>query len=165
MSGFAYHVDDTGKAIRCEIKQALDIDHGFVWVHLSTNNEHAQAWLKDVAKLDDYLVDALTATETRPRCEQFGDGALLNLRGRSEDELVSSDPLASVRIWAIGGRVISVTRKTLNAIKMVEQCVEAGQVRDPGPDHRIRHRDHQRSRPRRRAIGRRSRRMRELARQ
>jgi zinc transporter len=132
MTGFAYHVDETGKATRCEIKQALDIDHGFVWVHLSTNNDHAQAWLADIAKLDDYLVDALTATETRPRCEQFGDGALLNLRGRSEDEMVSSDPLASIRIWAIAGRLISVTRKKLNAIDLVEQSVAAGQVRDPG---------------------------------
>jgi zinc transporter len=132
MSGFAYHVDSAGKATRCEIKQALDIDRGFVWVHLSTNNEHAQTWLADVAKLEDYLVDALTATETRPRCEQFGDGALINLRGRTEDELTSSDPLASVRIWAVEGRVISVTRKTLKAIGLVEQCVEAGQVLDPG---------------------------------
>ena len=134
MSGFAYHVDKSGKATKCEIKQALDIDQGFVWVHLLTNNEHAQDWLTNVAKLDDYLVEALTAAETRPRCEQFGNGALLNLRGRSADEenLPTSDLLASVRIWAIGGRVISVTRKTLKAVAMVEQCIEAGQVRDPG---------------------------------
>ena len=85
----------------CDIKDALSAQSGFVWVHLTTNNEHAQDWLANTAKLDDYLVDALTATETRPRCEQFGDGALLNLRGRSDDELTSSDPLASVRIWAI----------------------------------------------------------------
>lgn len=134
MSGFAYHVDSAGKVIRCEVKQALDIANGFVWVHLSTNNEHAQAWLTDVAKLDDYLVDALTATETRPRCEQFGEGALINLRGRSEeeDDLPASDVLASVRIWAIDGRVISVTRKSMKALAIVEQCVEGGRVRDPG---------------------------------
>jgi zinc transporter len=64
MSGFAYHVDSAGKATKCEIKQAIDIENGFVWVHLNTNNEHAQAWLNDVVKLDDYLVDALTS----PRC-------------------------------------------------------------------------------------------------
>lgn len=134
MSGFAYHVDHAGKATKCEIKQALDIENGFVWVHLNTNNEHAQDWLTNVARLDDYLVEALTAAETRPRCEQFGDGALINLRGRSEeeDDLPVSDLLASVRIWAIGGRVISVTRKSLKAIAMVDQCVADGQVLDPG---------------------------------
>ena len=132
MSGFAIQVSAAGKATKCEIKSALSTRSGFVWVHLNTNNEHAQEWLTSTAKLDDYLVDALTATETRPRCEQFGDGALLNLRGRSDDDLTSSDPLASVRIWAIGRRVISVTRKKLVAIDAVEKCVEAGQVLDPG---------------------------------
>ncbi len=135
MSGFAYHVDGAGKATKCEIKQALDIARGLVWVHLSTNNEHAQDWLTNVAKLDDYLVEALTANETRPRCEQFGEGALINLRGRAaegEDKLPTSDLLASVRIWAIDGRVISVSRKKLTAVDLVEQCVKAGSVLDPG---------------------------------
>ncbi|MBN8808032.1 MAG: zinc transporter ZntB [Sphingomonas sp.] len=132
MSGFAYHVSGSGKATKRDIKDALEVDAGFVWVHLSTNNERAQAWLTERAKLDQYLVDALTANETRPRCEQFGDGALLNLRGRSEDVLTSSDPLASVRIWAFDGRVISVTRKKLVAIDTVERSVADGKVRDPG---------------------------------
>ena len=132
MSGFAFQVSAAGKATKCDIKDALSARSAFVWVHLSTNSERAQDWLANTAKLDDYLVDALTATETRPRCEQFGDGALLNLRGRSEDELVSSDPLASVRIWAIDRRVISVTRKKLVAIDTVEKSVAEGHVLDPG---------------------------------
>ena len=131
MSGFAFHVDASGKATRRDIQGAL-VGTGFVWVHLTATNEHAQAWLSESAQLDQYLVDALTASETRPRCEQFGDGALLNLRGRSEDELTSSDPLASVRIWALDGRVISVTRKKLTAIGTVEKNVADGKVRDPG---------------------------------
>ncbi|MDB5677871.1 zinc transporter ZntB [Sphingomonas bacterium] len=132
MSGFAFQVSAVGKAKKCGIKNALSARNGFVWVHLSTNNEHAQEWLANTAKLDDYLVDALTATETRPRCEQVGEGALLNLRGRSDDELTSSDPLASVRIWAIDRRVISVTRKKLLAVDTVEHCVAEGNVLDPG---------------------------------
>jgi len=132
MSGFAFQVSAAGKASRCDIKDALKARSGFVWVHLTTNNEHAQDWLANTAKLEDYLVDALIATETRPRCEQVGDGALLNLRGRSDDELASSDPLASVRIWAVGRRVISVTRKKLIAIDTVERAVADGKVLDPG---------------------------------
>ena len=132
MSGFAFQVSTAGKAKRCGIKDALSAKSGFVWVHLSTNNEHAQDWLTNTAKLDDYLVDALTATETRPRCEQVGEGALLNLRGRSDDELTSSDPLASVRIWAADGRVVSVTRAKLVAIDTVEKSVADGNVLDPG---------------------------------
>ncbi|WP_375397540.1 zinc transporter ZntB [uncultured Sphingomonas sp.] len=132
MSGFAYRVDGAGKVTKTDIKQALDGADRFVWVHLSTNNEHAQDWLANIAKLDDYLVEALTASETRPRCEQFDDGALLNLRGRSEDHLSTSDPLASIRIWAVDGRVFSVSRKQLTAVDTVVKCVEQGRALDPG---------------------------------
>jgi zinc transporter len=132
MTGFAYQVSAAGKAKKCSIKDVPSGRGGFVWVHLSTNNEHAQEWLANTAKLDDYLVEALTATETRPRCDQFGEGALLNLRGRSEDQMTSSDPLASVRIWAVEGRVISVTRKKLSVIDAVERAVTGSKILDPG---------------------------------
>lgn len=131
MSGFGFRITDA-KATRIEVKEALTCSADLVWVHLSTNAEHAQAWLRDEAKLQDYVVDALTATETRPRCEAIGDGAFLNLRGRSEETLDTSDLLASVRIWAVKGHVYSVTRKPLIAVAEVEKMVEHGEVRDPG---------------------------------
>ena len=131
MSGFGYRISD-GKATRVEVKEALGCTTDLVWVHLNTTAEHAQAWLRDEAKVSDYLVDALTAQETRPRCEQYEHGAFLNLRGRTDEELDSSDMLASVRIWAVKGRVISLTRKHLIAIDAVEKEVADGEVRDPG---------------------------------
>jgi zinc transporter len=131
MSGFAYRVSG-GKAERVEFKQALASEADLVWVHLTTNNEHAQSWLIEDAKAPDYIVDALTATETRPRCDALGDGAFLNMRGKSSEETTSSDPLASVRIWATRGRVISVTRRALIAVDDVVEAIEGGQIRDPG---------------------------------
>ena len=131
MSGFAYRVSNR-KAERIEIKQALETEADLIWVHLTTNNEHAQSWLVEEAKAPDYIVDALTATETRPRCDALGDGAFLNLRGKSSEETTSSDPLASVRIWATKGRVISVTRRALIAVDDVVEAIEGGEIRDPG---------------------------------
>ncbi len=131
MSGFGFRISN-GKGSRVDVKEALDCTADLVWVHLSTAAEHAQTWLRDEAKLDDYVVDALTATETRPRCEAIGDGAFLNLRGRSKEELDSSDLLASVRIWAVKGRVFSVTRKPMIAVAEVEKMVRHDEVRDPG---------------------------------
>ena len=131
MSGFGFRITD-GKATRVDVKEALDCTADLVWVHLATTAEHGQAWLRDDAKLPEYVVDALTATETRPRCEAIGDGAFLNLRGRSEEDLDTSDLLASVRIWAVKGRVFSVTRKPLIAVADVEKMVERHDVRDPG---------------------------------
>lgn len=131
MSGFGFRVTD-GKAEKVDIKQALGCEAELVWVHLNTTAEHAQTWLREEADVDDYLVDALTAQETRPRCEQYEHGAFLNLRGRTDEKIESSDMLASVRIWAIKGRVISLTRKHLIAVDAVEKEVASGEVRDPG---------------------------------
>lgn len=131
MSGFAYRVQGQGIE-RVAIRDALNGAAELVWVHLTTNDERARAWLTDRAELPGHVVDALTATETRPRCDQYEDGALINLRGRSDEELGTGDPLASVRIWATRGHVYSVTRKKLSALDAVEGCIGGGHVHDPG---------------------------------
>lgn len=131
MSGFGYRIAD-GRATRVDVRDALEEPADLAWIHLSTSDAEAQEWLASEARLDRYVVDALTATETRPRCEQVGDGALVNLRGRSSEDLASSDLLASVRIWGTRGRVFSVTRAHMVAIDAVQRGVEAGAVRDPG---------------------------------
>lgn len=131
MSGFAYRVKD-GRADRVDLSDALADGADMVWVHLSTNETRAQAWLRDRARLDDYAIDSLTASETRPRCDAVGNAAFLNLRGRSKAETTSTDPLSSVRIWATKGRVFSVTRQPLFALDAVVSAVEGGQIHDPG---------------------------------
>ena len=131
MSGFGYRIAD-GKAEKVELKTALSCQADLVWVHLNDTTEHAQAWLRDEAALEPYVVDALTASETRPRCEQLDKGALLNMRGRSDEEMSTTDPLASVRIWAVRGRVFSVSRSHLVATDAVEEEIARGEIKDPG---------------------------------
>lgn len=131
MTSFAYRVCPDGAA-RLEPTQAISERCEFIWIHLASKDEEAKAWLRDAAKVPDYIVESLTATETRPRCDQIGEGAYLNLRGRSTTTMTMSDPLASVRIWAVAGRVISVARLPLTALDRVIASVETGTVRDPG---------------------------------
>ncbi len=130
MSGFGYRI--TGDRVdKVEPAEALASAADLVWVHLASNEE-ARDWLCSHAALENYAIDALTATETRPRCEAFADGALVNLRGRSDEELSGSDVLASLRIWATRGRVFSVSRVHVIALDAVRASVEAGEMRDPG---------------------------------
>lgn len=131
MSGFAYLVRG-GNAEEVPLKAALDQPADLAWTHLTTNDERATAWLSGGAKLSAYLVEALTAAETRPRCDAVGEGAVINLRGLSSEQLAASDPLASIRIYAEGGCVFSVTRKPLSAMAAVRAEVEAGRILDPG---------------------------------
>ncbi len=131
MSGFAYVVKD-GKVETPPLKEALGKPGSLVWIHLTTNDERATAWLSGEAKLSPYIIDALTAAETRPRCDPVGEGAVINLRGMSSEELSVSDQLASIRMYALDGCVFSVTRKLLNALKPVREQIEAGEILDPG---------------------------------
>ena len=131
MSGFAYCVQHE-QVMKLNPREAVDHQAELVWIHLTESDTEAQAWLIGEAGLPDYIVESLTATETRPRCDQFGDGAFLNLRGRSNTAMPMSDPLASVRIWAVAGRVISVTRRPLTALDLVEAELAKGAIHDPG---------------------------------
>ena len=131
MTGFAYVVSRSGvRAI--DPQEAIRLRRGFVWIHLTSRDEEVQAWLRDVAKFDRFVIDALTALETRPRCDQTDGAAVLNLRGMTRAAMESSDPLASIRLHADGARVISVTRLPLDALEVARAATEAGDVRDAG---------------------------------
>ncbi|MEP9404032.1 CorA family divalent cation transporter [Sphingomonas silueang] len=131
MSGQAWVVTG-GKAHRIAPEHAATAGGDFVWVHLHGEGEAIAPWLRGEAGLPDYVVDPLTAVETRPRCDRIGQGAFVNLRGLSEDELTSADPLASVRLYASRGHVHSVTRRRLSALAPVVARVERGEIVDPG---------------------------------
>jgi zinc transporter len=131
LSGFAFAVT-AGKATEIPLQQAAHLHADLVWIHLHVTNEEAEVWLNGEAGLPDYVIDALTATETRPRCDAMGDGALLNLRGLSSDEDLGGDKLASVRLYALAGGVFSVTRRQLDALDTVKALMTEGKIVDPG---------------------------------
>lgn len=131
MSGFAFVVTRSGVR-EAAPEEAVRTRRGFVWIHLTNRDDHVQAWLRDTARLDHFVIDALTALETRPRCDQVDGGAVLNLRGKTHAAMQSSDPLASVRLFASGDQVISVTRLPLDAIDVTRGAMTAGTIRDAG---------------------------------
>ncbi|MDG5488326.1 zinc transporter ZntB [Sphingomonas sp. BGYR3] len=126
-------VVDAGGAVHAMDRDAaLAATGSLIWVHLDRDHADTLTWLQGRAHLPDAAIDALTATETRPRCEAVGDGALVNLRGLSPDTASMSDPFASVRIYARGCRVISVARLPMNSIDAVCAEVQAGEIKDAG---------------------------------
>jgi len=131
MKAYCFRIAD-GTVADIALDEALAPCAGLVWVHLPQIDDETTAWLRDQAKLDEYVVDALTALETRPRCAKVDQGAFLTLRGRSREELDNTDLLASVRLWAQKGRVVTVTRKRMIAIEMVKKDVHENRVADPG---------------------------------
>ncbi|QDH33964.1 zinc transporter ZntB [Porphyrobacter sp. YT40] len=103
---------------------------GFVWLH-AEGVGHGETM-----DLPDYVphmaANALVASETRPRCEEVDDGALINLRGTAFDTMQDSDGLVSIRVWVEGDRVTSVSRHRLAALAKVESAMRAGRITDGG---------------------------------
>ena len=105
---------------------------GFIWLHVDRLEEADLATLKGQDDIPDVAANALVATETRPRCDRIENGALVNLRGPAEVETGDSDRLVSIRMWVREGRLNSVSRRPLAALKPVLALMEAGKILDPG---------------------------------
>jgi zinc transporter len=105
---------------------------GFLWIHLEGKDETDLALLKAQEDIPDIAAHALVATETRPRCDQMEDGALVNLRGPGDVDPEDSDRLVSIRMWVRRNRVVSLSRRTMSATAAVVGSAEAGKICDAG---------------------------------
>jgi zinc transporter len=86
------------------------------------------AWLRrEVGYLDDFVVNALLADETRPRILPVGEGILLILRGVNLNENASPEDMVSIRLWIDPHRIISLQRRKLKAVGDLAANIEAGQ--------------------------------------
>lgn len=104
---------------------------GFVWIHLESNDpKERSAFLGP--DIPDVAANALIATETRPRCDRIGDGAIVNLRGPAVEGVEETDRLLSIRMFVRRAKVNSVTRFPLAATAVVVEQMKAGQILDPG---------------------------------
>ena len=105
---------------------------GFLWLHLHGWDEEDFALLRRQDYIPDVAASALVATETRPRCDQIEQGAIVNLRGPGEIDPDDSDRLVSIRLWVHDNRVTSVSRRRMSATEAVMVKMEAGKITDPG---------------------------------
>ncbi|HWW64504.1 MAG TPA: zinc transporter ZntB [Sphingomonadaceae bacterium] len=125
-------INSEGRITACDVKDAPPPANGFVWCHVDGRVEEQRQWLERESGLPLAAVLALTAIETRPRSDQMGDGALVNLRGMGATPEDDDDPLVSIRLWAERNRVISVSLRTLAASAAVRAKMEGGAIKDPG---------------------------------
>jgi len=76
--------------------------------------------------LDSLIAEALTADETRPRCESIDDGLLLSLRGVNCNPGSEPEDMVSVRLFCTAERIISTRRRQLLSISDLVQSLERG---------------------------------------
>lgn len=118
---------------RLTIEEAETYDGpGFLWLHLHGRDETDLAFLKRQPNLPSIAASALVATETRPRCDRIEFGAIVNLRGPGDNDPDDSDRLVSIRLWIHDNRVISLSRRRMNATADVMRKFEDGKIHDAG---------------------------------
>jgi zinc transporter len=101
-------------------------DQGLLWVHLDVGNQAGREWLKRRSDIDDIIMDALLAGETRPRSVPTEQGLLLVLRGVNLNPGSDADDMVSVRIWLEADRVLSSRRRRLLSIDEMREEIAAG---------------------------------------
>ncbi len=126
-----YALDGKGGAVALApdaFTTATRHDHagGFVWQHLKRDHPDTAALLA-TSGLDSFVIDALTADETRPRCTVHGKGILLNLRGVNLDPGAEPEDMISVRLWLEAHRVIGVWVRPLQATEDLIRAMERGE--------------------------------------
>ncbi len=122
------------RSITDAIAMAGDHPDNFVWIHLQAAERNDMALEELPAKLPAAVERALVATETRPRCEPFENGVLVNIRGPRLDNYAMGDGdiLSSVRMWAEKGLLLSVCFRPTTIVAPVEAQFLAGKLHDPG---------------------------------
>ncbi|WP_112322314.1 zinc transporter ZntB [Oceanibium sediminis] len=102
------------------------------WLHLPRNQPDTLHLLTNCG-VDSYVIDALLADETRPRCTVHDRGVLLNLRGVNLSPGAEPEDMISVRFWIEAHRVIGVWRRPLQAVEDVIAGIGRGSApRTPG---------------------------------
>lgn len=106
------------------------------WIYLDRKQEDVRRWLKAPhskggAGLPALAAKALVAEATRPRCQVYGNGVLLVLRGVNLNPGSAPEDMVSLRLWIEPGRIISVRQRRLRALDDLSKALSDGH----GPHH------------------------------
>ena len=100
---------------------------GLLWVHLDRAAETGRQWLREASGLDDLVVQALLAEETRPRCAPVDDGVMLFLRGVNLNPGSDPEDMVSIRLHVNERRIVSVRLRRLLSVNDLCAALEQGQ--------------------------------------
>ncbi len=126
---FAYELDGGGRGKPLkgqEIADCIEQDR-LGWVHFDGSHGDTRKWLEKKAPyLDDVIIDALLAEETRPRVAEYGEGMMVILRGVNLNEDAEAEDMISIRVWVDPHRIISTQRRPLKAVQDIHLRLDEG---------------------------------------
>lgn len=116
------------------VPSSLSNKGGFVWIHLDARRAETRNWLTENGySLDPLVVDALLAENTRPRMEEYEEGALVILRGVNMNDQADPEDMIALRMWCAPHCVITLQRRPLKAVKdLADKVHQNASVKNAG---------------------------------
>ncbi len=96
------------------------------WWHFDLSDADLSDWA--TKWLEEIPAAALLQPETRPRCDPFGRGMILNLRGINMNEGQEADQMVSVRMWVEESVIVTVRVRRVFALDEIRKLAEADQA-------------------------------------
>lgn len=127
----SFHIDEEGIVKdRADLPIELyDKSVGYGWVHLDGTSSEAKLWLRKNSGIDEIWVDALLATETRPRLVKIdNDTIFINLRGINSFNKEEPEDMISIRLYITKHQIISVKLRNLKAITKIKMDFDSSRV-------------------------------------
>ncbi|MEM6758590.1 MAG: CorA family divalent cation transporter [Pseudomonadota bacterium] len=96
---------------------------GYRWLHYDLSEADLAHTLAQI--VPPIVVSALVAPQTRPRCDRFEDGLILNLRGINLNPDGPKDQMVAARAWVTERLVVTVRMRKIFAIDAMRKQIEA----------------------------------------
>jgi len=93
------------------------------WWHFDISDPHLADWCE--TNLPAIPAGALVQPETRPRCDTYEDGLILNLRGINLNAGQPAEEMVSIRMWVTDNVVVTARVRRVFAIDEIRQSAEA----------------------------------------
>jgi zinc transporter len=126
IDGWMLDGDGGAEDIRERLDSALDRPEGVIWLHLDRLAPGIETFLQERLAIDPMIVEALLAEDTRPRCDTYHEGLLLNLRGVNLNPGANPEDMLSVRIWSAGNFIVSLRKLKLMSIDDIRMRLRRG---------------------------------------
>ncbi|KIN74109.1 CorA family divalent cation transporter [Sulfitobacter guttiformis] len=100
------------------------------WWHFDLSDPQLPSWCENY--LPDIPAGALLQPETRPRCDVYEDGLILNLRGINLNVGQPAEEMVSIRMWVTDNVIVTVRLRRVFAIDEIRQNA-VSQMAPPTP--------------------------------
>lgn len=100
------------------------------WWHFDLADPQLAGWCQ--AHLPEIPASALLQPETRPRCDAYESGLIINLRGINLNEGQQTEEMVSVRMWVTDAAVVTVRVRRVYTLQELQQSAQS-QLAPPSP--------------------------------